>query len=263
MVKNLLVVVLTTIVLGVALRAQKSTEIAITNSLEGVLRDMFLDECIPFAKVALFQNKQLVQGVDTDGFGKYTFTDILSGTYQIKASLYGYNFENIAEVQIDSEMQHIVDLDFSVNDEIFSSVAVVGAKVKRHAHVTVCGIGSVSTKNTKEIETTSNSIETKKSNEIGTKSNQSIFEKNPFSTPKDLLLYPNPSSGLITIELDFEQLDIQLINTIGQILGSIPFNEVDKDIVQLDLSSQAAGTYFLNITHDLGSQIEKVVIVHL
>ena len=263
MVKNLLVVVLTTIVLGVALRAQKSTEIAITNSLEGVLRDMSLDECIPFAKVALFQNKQLVQGVDTDGFGKYTFTDILSGTYQIKASLYGYNFENIAEVQIDSEMQHIVDLDFSVNDEIFSSVAVVGAKVKRHAHVTVCGIGSVSTKNTKEIETTSNSIETKKSNEIGTKSNQSIFEKNPFSTPKDLLLYPNPSSGLITIELDFEQLDIQLINTIGQILGSIPFNEVDKDIVQLDLSSQAAGTYFLNITHDLESQIEMVVIVHL
>jgi hypothetical protein len=99
--------------------------------------------------------------------------------------------------------------------------------------------------------------------EIDTRTNPSPTERDPYDKLNDLLLYPNPTTGPITIELDSEQLNIQLINPLGQVLEAIEYNEIGKNMVQIDLGARAAGAYFLSITHDQGTQVEKVAIVHL
>lgn len=260
MIRNLLTILLVSVVFHSTLEAQhikQAVNIGSQNTLTGVLRDLQLDERIPFGKVALFQEKKLVRGEDTDMSGQYIFKNIPPGLYQVKASFYGYDFVDISEVKIEGNMEHVVDLDLEVIDKLHAPIAVVAAPTKYIVQEIVC-YGIVLSK-----EIPLEDVSEVNLDKVSTRSKPGPFERAPFSTPIDLLLYPNPSTGIINIQLEYEQLQIELINPLGQNLGAIEYNEVEKNKIQIDLSVLAAGTYFLNIIHNTGSQIEKVVIVQL
>lgn len=248
-------------ILNLSIDAQTSIQEANENnqnSLEGILRDMNLDERVPFGKVALYQNGKLIYGEETDIGGQYKFSNIDAGSYQVKASFYGYDFIDITEVKVENGKLNIADLDLRLKNELFAPLAVVSKEITKTTKMIKC-FGTL--KNTQYYVSAEN-IESEPW-EVDTRTKPRPAERDPYDTPSDLLLYPNPSTGLITIELEFEQLNIQLINTLGHVLESIEYSEIEEDMVQIDLSAQAAGTYFLNITHDQGTQVEKVIIVHL
>lgn len=90
-------------------------------------------------------------------------------------------------------------------------------------------------------------------------------ENNPngipsISSEQDILIYPNPTDGLITIKFskpEQESISIQLINLNGEIL----FNQITTSSnTQLNLSYISVGSYFLKCTVGQHSYTSKVIL---
>ena len=75
-----------------------------------------------------------------------------------------------------------------------------------------------------------------------------------FETDSTINVYPNPTTSKITINSDFDLKSIQVYDVQGRILETlIGANKI------LDISNKANGVYFLKITTNKGSKIEKVI----
>ena len=73
-------------------------------------------------------------------------------------------------------------------------------------------------------------------------------------TPKANAIYPNPTSGSLTIELA-EESNISIFNTMGQSIMNL--NNV-SGVQQLHLSE--AGIYFVRISNENGVEVKKVIV---
>lgn len=72
----------------------------------------------------------------------------------------------------------------------------------------------------------------------------------------DVALYPNPTSGKVTIAA--EQLrKVDILNTMGQNLGSI---HADNDLIILDLTSFGKGLFLLMIQTENGLVRQSVIV---
>lgn len=71
------------------------------------------------------------------------------------------------------------------------------------------------------------------------------------------LIYPNPSSGLLSIQNALVGQKITLLNQLGQVLHQEILNSTQKD---LDLSYLPKGVYFVEISDENRSFREKVVL---
>ncbi len=76
----------------------------------------------------------------------------------------------------------------------------------------------------------------------------SIFEKDA-----SVSVAPNPTNGNIIIKSNFNIISIELYDEQGRILQTI------LNYNKLDISEKAKGIYFLKITSEKGSKIEKLV----
>ena len=92
--------------------------------------------------------------------------------------------------------------------------------------------------------------------------NQEDVEKvsNDVSDPS-LVVYPNPTSGLVTIELknpltDGSLYQAQLFNGIGQELARFP---LEASITPLDLSDYPSGVYHFILSNEQGANTYKIV----
>ncbi len=68
----------------------------------------------------------------------------------------------------------------------------------------------------------------------------------------DLLLYPNPSTGQFTVEMDNperEDIDLEIINLMGQRIFRQKYESFGEArfIQTIDLGNQASGAYFMRI----------------
>lgn len=76
-------------------------------------------------------------------------------------------------------------------------------------------------------------------------------------------LYPNPSTGEFTIALDFaefEKADIFVYNTLGQGVAAL-YREGATLKIPMNISGQAAGTYFVVIQTDKGKAVKKFSLI--
>lgn len=84
------------------------------------------------------------------------------------------------------------------------------------------------------------------------------------STVNNVLLYPNPSTGQITLQLHGTESTSNLViyNTVGQVVyqQSQPVADANGRII-LDLTSLESGAYFLNLQYGDSVQSEKFTIV--
>jgi hypothetical protein len=70
-------------------------------------------------------------------------------------------------------------------------------------------------------------------------------------------VYPNPSSGVINITNDAgSENTIEVFNTVGQVVTE---KEVSSDTT-INLSSHGTGVYFVKVSNETGSIMERVVI---
>lgn len=226
-------------------------------NLEGTLRDKNTDETIPFAKVALYQLGRLIKGQDTNQGGDYDFIDIPYGKYEVKASIYGYDFVLITEVEIKSCQRQFVELDFEQENSLYAPIMIINY-VQPKIQSDHCGQGPgipfISVQKYKYKDKTDES-------KVEERNLPGPAEKDPDKAPIEYSLYPNPSFGLINVESNFEVLEMRLYDMIGHNLGSVQYQILEEGKISMDLSSLPASTYILQMRHEGGSQTEKVIIL--
>jgi len=90
--------------------------------------------------------------------------------------------------------------------------------------------------------------------------NQCHFEKKAKAIAQSLSLkvYPNPTSEVFTIDLPEGDWEIELKTTNGQTIKK----STAKDSYKGNIKSLSAGTYFVKISNENISQIEKLVVVN-
>jgi hypothetical protein len=71
-----------------------------------------------------------------------------------------------------------------------------------------------------------------------------------------LKLYPNPTNGFVTIELEAMQ-KVMVYNALGQVLLS---KEANGDALQLDLSGLGNGLFWVKVMTQNGTVVRPLVI---
>ncbi len=72
------------------------------------------------------------------------------------------------------------------------------------------------------------------------------------SSPIDIKVYPNPSTGKINIET-LEMIKVEVMDMQGRIVLS-------SSEIQIDLSDKSKGIYFIRVTTNNGVGVKKVVL---
>jgi len=74
-----------------------------------------------------------------------------------------------------------------------------------------------------------------------------------------LMVYPNPSNGIVNVRNNGNLKTIQLVNSLGQTINTVA-NITNKQLITLDLND-LRGVYFLKITNQNGEQqLRKVIL---
>ncbi|MDZ7742575.1 MAG: T9SS type A sorting domain-containing protein [Bacteroidota bacterium] len=71
-------------------------------------------------------------------------------------------------------------------------------------------------------------------------------------------VYPNPSQGMLSVELPGQNGTLQLFNMQGKLLKE--WKTMEKESMELNLTDQARGEYFLRLTHSGKTTAEKVIL---
>lgn len=84
----------------------------------------------------------------------------------------------------------------------------------------------------------------------------SVVANQEFVKDNSVKIYPNPSAGVVNVEADSVVRSIHLFDIQGRQLEA---KYTDEANASLDLTGRAAGVYFLKITTDKGSKVEKLI----
>ena len=251
------------------LLAQASSHVSDCQNIIGTLKNLDTDEVISNAKIALEYQGKIVAEKVSDNKGIYAFQHVEHGLYFIKATLYDYDYTYIDQVEITTCETQYVDLDFDLATiATLDPVSVVASKVSTTVHVIVCGRRISAKEVTPAISNEEFDIESDRESdrestaEISLRHLPGPAEKAPDKPIKDLSIYPNPSFGLLNIELTFETLQLTLFDMLGHNLGTVPFLQLEDELVNIDLSQLPPGTYALQLQHEEGTDIQKVIILN-
>jgi hypothetical protein len=77
-----------------------------------------------------------------------------------------------------------------------------------------------------------------------------------FVRDKTIVIAPNPTKNNVTVTSKNKILSIQLFDVQGRILQTVLEN---KNSTTLDISNKSDGIYFLKVTTEVGSSVEKLV----
>ncbi len=85
-----------------------------------------------------------------------------------------------------------------------------------------------------------------------------LFQTLNTGDPVDVSLsvYPNPSNGLVNISGQYEIKSVQLYDIQGRLLQT---QVTSATQATLDISNQASGVYFVKITTEAGSKVERII----
>lgn len=77
-------------------------------------------------------------------------------------------------------------------------------------------------------------------------------------------IFPNPTDGMINIEISetgATDLTVEVTNVLGSVIATKEIAKIDtKETVSFDLSGNAAGVYFINISSDDASTSKRVIV---
>ena len=120
--KSTLVISLVTLCLGWTTFFQNS-------GIEGVVTDAANGEPVLFATVVLYQNGVLQTGTETDLDGKYSFTNLEAGLYDLEFNYVGLKSQRISDVLVVADKLIRVDAKLTEDSQMLDEVVVEGYKV--------------------------------------------------------------------------------------------------------------------------------------
>ncbi len=99
------------------------------SGIEGVVTDAANGEPVLFATVALYQNGILQNGTETDLDGKYSFTNLEAGLYDLEFNYVGLKSQRITDVLVAADKLITVDAKLTEDSQMLDEVVVEGYKV--------------------------------------------------------------------------------------------------------------------------------------
>lgn len=78
----------------------------------------------------------------------------------------------------------------------------------------------------------------------------------PVTTDPSILVYPNPTASIVTIECNNSIKSIQLYDVQGRLLQT---QILDNQIASIDISQKQAGVYFVKVTSENGVKVEQII----
>lgn len=80
---------------------------------------------------------------------------------------------------------------------------------------------------------------------------------NEFADNNAITIYPNPSGGIVMLQSAEKNSAVEILNVLGEKVYSL--NHLFRDL-QIDISSQPNGIYFLQIETNRGLENKKIII---
>lgn len=183
--------------------------------LTGCVTDAESGETIPFANVVITNQKgEVLAGGSTDFDGHYRIDPVRPGVYVVNARSVGYKPATAENLLV---LEGTNRLNFSIKEDSLK--------------IRCCFCGCIITYYEEEVTITDSLA----SGPI------SIRDQYPNSRAK---AFPNPTKGLLYLNLPSGVSEVQLIDLQGRTLQQMSARDVD----QLDLSSYKAGYYLLRFT---------------
>ncbi len=71
-------------------------------------------------------------------------------------------------------------------------------------------------------------------------------------------LFPNPSTGIINLNLNVDGSTVEVFNVLGNKVSGQKYN--NSGLVQVDLSNQPQGVYFVQVTAGTSKMVQKVIL---
>ena len=98
-------------------------------ALKGRVLDNENGEPVPFAKVIVKKNNEIIGGANSDFDGKYLIKPIPTGSYVVAVENMGYKSNRITGVKINDSKITIIDFELNSAVEMLEEIAVVAYKV--------------------------------------------------------------------------------------------------------------------------------------
>jgi hypothetical protein len=98
---------------------------------------------------------------------------------------------------------------------------------------------------------------------VGSPSFQSGLEETSTQTDLMLTVYPNPTSGIVTVDLGTAATKgiLTVYNVLGEVVATRSLAG-DEPSVQLDLAGQPSGQYYITIRREDGKMAKASFIIH-
>lgn len=72
-----------------------------------------------------------------------------------------------------------------------------------------------------------------------------------------LTIYPNPSTGMVKLQIDFRVQQVEVINALGALVDLI---EIDGQENNIDLSAETPGIYLIKVTTEKGVSTQRLLL---
>ncbi|PCH66791.1 MAG: hypothetical protein COC01_07235 [Bacteroidetes bacterium] len=219
----------------------QQTTFAQKGIVQGKLNDQETGEALPFVNVMLIQNDSVICGAITDIEGQYKM-EIDSGNYNLKTAYIGYVDALIKKVEIENEKLTIVDI--GLEPYLFT--------------ITHCFFHCILDEESIEIiiEEEKPLIEEIVINDL----NMETKEEVDIPKENNLSIYPNPSTGIINIEMIENVDEVILVDIYGKELEILETNEFVKNTY--DLSRYPSGNYFIKYINGNQVMSNQLVLMH-
>lgn len=209
------------------------------HSIQGAVLDEE-DGALIFATVALWQDSQLVKGVNTDLDGLFIFEGLAAGAYTLEVSYIGYANQKRTVLmgpvhELGVEYFHMQESAYNLSEIIVSCYNYRGC-----CTLWACG-GSVTT-------------DTLETESIAKKRNKPYDDE---TGATEVFLYPNPSSGQVHLELN-EEAQVYISDGLGRLI--LQQKNMNKGSHSLDLSHLVSGAYPV-IIDQKGTLIQTQLII--
>ncbi len=80
---------------------------------------------------------------------------------------------------------------------------------------------------------------------------------------KDVKIMPNPSAGLVNVAITLpnsQDLSLTVTNALGQVIVNNKYNSVMTEMVNLDLTNQSNGVYFVTVSNGSDKMVQRLII---
>jgi hypothetical protein len=191
-------------------------------------------EPLPYASVALYKNRVLITGAETDMNGDFLLEDIDPGIYDVQVSYIAYRTKNVSRVKVYAGKTNRLQVCMS-SDAVTIHVIEVTAPWVSRIDADYSGCGTVLRASEKE-----------------------TIKPEPPNRFSTLRCFPNPTVDQVTIVLTDHIKQLQLYSLSGQLLRQ--WGSLEAGQQTINLSNYPSGTYLLEATAKGHRWVAKIIV---